>query len=139
MIKIKEFFKKIWNKLKEIVINKIIASREKMYISRLNAIYIKKLKEVNETMEFDLEKVKAYYAEVVAKREQAVNEALRNVEAKVQERFNAEKENIRNAVIAEVTAEAEAPYLHDIELCEKFGVEPEVAEETDENTENVGE
>jgi phosphoenolpyruvate carboxylase len=139
MTKVKKLFNKIWTKIKKIVLDKIIASREKLYISRLNAIYINKLKEVNDTMEFDLEKVKAFYADVQAKREQAVNEALRNVEAKVQERFNAEKENIRNAVIAEVTAEAEAPYIHDIELCEKFVVIPEITEEDGENTENVGE
>ena len=134
---VKKFFKKIWKTIRKIVITRIIAFREKQYISRFTAIYIKKLKEVNEMVEFDLEGVKAFYAEITAKREQAVNEALRNVEPKVQERFEAEKENIRQTVIAEVTAEAEAPYLHDIELCEKFIIKP--VEETDENTENVGE
>ena len=101
----------------------------KLYISRLNAIYINKVKEVND-MDFDLEKLKAYYADISAKRDIAVSEALANVEPKVQERFELEKENIRNAVIAEVTAEAEKPYIHDIELCEKFlVVEEPVSEE----------
>lgn len=83
-------------------------------------------------MNFDVDKIKAYYEELVAKRNEAVELALATKDEKIAERFEAEKVRIEEEVIAEIVAEAEAPYVHDIELCEKF---VKVEEETTENAE----
>lgn len=88
-------------------------------------------------MEFDLNKIKEFYEELLVKRDEAVTEALATKDEKVQARFEAEKARIEEEVVAEIVADAEAPYKHDIELCEKFVAEPEVADE--EETEEVGE
>ena len=87
-------------------------------------------------MDFDVEKIKAYYEELLVNKENAVNEALADKDAKITERFEEEKARIEAEVIAEIIAEAEAPYVHDIELCEKFIIVPEVVEE---NVEEVTE
>lgn len=85
-------------------------------------------------MDFDVEKIKAYYAEVKAKKEEAVAVALAEKDVKVTEAFELAKEEIAKKVEAELVEAAEAPYKHDIELCESFlaeeNVEEEVAEET---------
>ena len=86
-------------------------------------------------MDFDVEKIKEFYGELLAEKDRAVATALATKDEKVKERFEEEKARIEEEVIAEIVAEAEAPYLHDIELCEKFIVVPE--EEQDE--ENVTE
>ena len=83
-------------------------------------------------MDFDVEKIKAYYEELLVNKENAVNEALADKDAKIEERFEAEKARIEAEVVAEIIAEAEAPYVHDIELCEKFIVEDVVEEDAEE-------
>ena len=88
-------------------------------------------------MDFDVEKIKNYYNELVAKKDEAVVVALTTKDEKVKEAFENAKAEIEERVVAEIIAEAEAPYLHDIELCEKFIVVEEVAE-TDEAV-NLGE
>lgn len=80
-------------------------------------------------MDFDVEKIRAYYEELLVNKENAVNEALADKDAKIEERFEAEKARIEAEVVAEIIADAEAPYVHDIELCEKFIVVEEVVEE----------
>lgn len=79
-------------------------------------------------MVFDVEKIKAYYEELLVKKEEATKIALLEKDVKVAERFAQVQEEIAEQVEKEIIAEAEAPYLHDIELCEQFIVE-EVAEE----------
>jgi hypothetical protein len=98
-------------------------------------VYINMQKEVSE-MDFDVEKIRAYYTELLANKELAVSNALTEKNTKVQERtaeltakYEEDKAKIPAEVEAELIAEAEAPYLHDIELCEKFLV--------DETTEEV--
>lgn len=88
-------------------------------------------------MDFDVEKIKAYYEELLVNKENAVNEALADKDAKIAERFEAEKARIEAEVVAEIIAEAEAPYVHDIELCEKFIVVEEVVEEVAEEVAEV--
>ena len=106
------------------------------YISReTNTIYINK--RGGKIMDFDVEKIKDYYNELVAKREEAVVKALTTKDARVKEAFEQAKVEIEERVVAEIIAEAEAPYVHDIELCEKFVVVEEVAET--EEAVNVGE
>lgn len=83
-------------------------------------------------MEFDVEKIKEYYGELVARRNEAVELALANKDERVAERFESAKAEIEKAVIEEIVAEAEAPYKHDIELCEKFIVVPVEDEELNE-------
>lgn len=91
--------------------------------------YIKK--EV-EKMDFDIEKVREYYADLLAKKEEAVAVALSNKDIVIAERFELAKEEIAKQVEAELVANAEEPYKHDIELCEKFMVKEEVVDETTE-------
>lgn len=79
-------------------------------------------------MVFDVEKIKAYYEALLVKKEEAIKIALLDKDAKVAERFAQVQEEIAEQVEKEIVAEAEAPYVHDIELCEQFIVE-EVAEE----------
>lgn len=89
-------------------------------------------------MDFDVEKIKGYYDELIAKRDEAIVNALVNKDEKVKEAFELAKVEIEERVVAELTEEAVAPYKHDIELCEKFIViEEPVAE--DENEVNLGE
>lgn len=114
-------------------------SLNEWYIRReLNALNIKEIykKEVAK-MEFDLEKIKAYYADLLAKRKEAVELALADKEAVVAERFELAKEEIAKAVEEELVAKAEEPYKHDIELCESFIADEEAPAE-EEQTE-IGE
>ena len=83
-------------------------------------------------MDFDANKIRAYYTELLANKELAVTNALGTKTQKVQERtaeltakYEEEKAKIPAEVEAKLIAEAEAPYLHDIELCEKFLVDEE--------------
>lgn len=87
-------------------------------------------------MEFDIEKIKKYYAELLAKRDEAVVVALTRKDEEVAKELEAEKEEIEKRVVERLTAEAEEPYIHDIKLCEKFIV-PEVPEENIVETSNV--
>ena len=96
-----------------------------------NKVYINMQKEVSE-MDFDANKIRAYYTELLANKELAVTNALGTKTQKVQERtaeltakYEEEKAKIPAEVEAKLIAEAEAPYLHDIELCEKFLVDEE--------------
>lgn len=89
-------------------------------------------------MDFDVEKIRAYYTELLANRELAVHNALVEKEMKVHEReselrakYEEEKAKIPAEVEAELIANAELPYLHDIELCEKFLVDEETTEEVE--------
>lgn len=88
-------------------------------------------------MDFDVTKIKAYYDELLKARDEAVRVALLDKAKVVQERFELAKEEIAKQVELELIENAEAPYKHDIELCEKFVAEPEVVDE--EVTEEVGE
>ena len=88
-------------------------------------------------MNFDVEKIRDFYNELLSEKDKAVEEALATKDEKVAERFELEKARIEEEVVAEIVAEAEAPYLHDIELCEKFIVEeePTIEEVTEEVSE----
>jgi hypothetical protein len=97
-------------------------------------VYINMQKEVSE-MDFDVEKIRAYYTELLANRELSVANALTTKGVKVQERvaeltakYEEDKARIPAEVEDELIAEAEAPYLHDIELCEKFLVDEPTTE-----------
>lgn len=81
---------------------------------------------------FDTTKIEEFYADLRAKRDEAIAVALLNKDAKVAERLELAKEEIAKEVEAELIAEAEKPFAHDIELCEKFLVE-EVAETVADN------
>jgi hypothetical protein len=94
-------------------------------------VYINMQKEVSE-MDFDVEKIRAYYTELLANKEMAVSNALFTKDDKVKERvaeltakYEEDKAKIPAEVEAELIADAEQPYLHDIELCEKFLVDEE--------------
>ena len=94
-----------------------------------NRVYINMQKEVSE-MDFDVEKIRAYYSELLANKELAVSNALVTKDSVVKERIaelTAKYEELKAKIPAEVEeeliAEAEKPYLHDIELCEKFIVD----------------
>lgn len=80
---------------------------------------------------FDVNKIKDYYNKLIAERDEAVVTALADKDARVQEAFDLAKAEIEAKIIAEITAEAEAPYLHDIELCQNFMADEKVAEEVD--------
>lgn len=102
-----------------------------------NKVYINMQKEVSE-MDFDVNKIRAYYTELLANKELAVSNALATKTTRVQEReaelrarYEEAKAQIPAEVEAELIADAEAPYLHDIELCEKFLVDEETTEEVE--------
>lgn len=102
------------------------------YIRReFEALNIKEIyKKGVDKMEFDLEKIKDFYADRLAKRDEAVALALADKDRVVAERFELAKEEIAKAVEAELIEKAEEPYKHDIELCESFiTVEEAVTEE----------
>lgn len=80
-------------------------------------------------MEFDVEKIKAYYEELLAKRDEAVTYALTNKDVKIAQALEEARQEIEERVIAEITAEAEAPYMHDIKLYEQFVKPAEVVAE----------
>lgn len=88
-------------------------------------------------MNFDVEKIRDFYNELLSEKAKAVETALATKDEKVAERFELEKARIEEEVFAEIVAEAEAPYLHDIELCEKFIVEEPVEDETEEEVSEV--
>lgn len=90
-------------------------------------------------MEFDVQKIQAFYERVVAERDNAVRLALAETDAIVEERFELAKAEIEEKVIAEITANAEQPYLHDIQLCETFLADPEEENDTvsDENENEI--
>lgn len=92
-------------------------------------VYINMQKEVSE-MDFDVDKIRAYYTELLANKELAVSNALLSKDEKVRERvtdltakYEEDKAKIPAQVELELIVEAETPYLHDIELCEKFLVD----------------
>lgn len=119
-----------------ITTNDFYINTDILYISReTNTIYINK--KGGKIMDFDVEKIKSYYEELKAKKDEAVVKALTTKDARIKEAFEQAKAEIEERVVAEIIAEAEAPYVHDIELCEKFVVVEEVAEA--EELENVGE
>lgn len=89
-------------------------------------------------MDFDVEKLKEYYNALLKEKEQKVNEALSTKDERVRARFEEEKARIEKEEIEKIIAEAEEPYNHDIELCEKFLIVPE-EEQENENLEGVGE
>ena len=77
---------------------------------------------------FDVEKIKSYYNGLIAERDEAVCKALAEKDAKIEEAFENAKKEIEERVVAEIIAEAESPFLHDIQLCEQFMKPEEVAE-----------
>ena len=82
-------------------------------------------------MEIDVEKINKYYAELVAKRDEAVVIALTHKDEEVAKELEAVKADIEKRVVERLTKEAEEPYIHDIKLCEEFFVteqEPAVEE-----------
>ena len=85
---------------------------------------------------FDIAKIEEYYADVKAKREEAVALALAEKDTKIAEAFELAKEEIAKKVEADLIAKAEEPFKHDIELCEKFIAEEKVEEE--ETADEVG-
>lgn len=95
-------------------------------------------KEVSQ-MEVDVEKLKAYYADLLAKREEAIALALADKDRAVAERFELVKEQIAEEVEKELIEKAEEPYKHDIELCKSFLVEEQATEEVVEEGEVVAE
>lgn len=100
-------------------------SLNNVYISlETNTIYAYRQKEVSQ-MNFDVEKLKEYYEALLKEREQKVAEALATKDERVKARFEEEKARIEEEEVTKIIAEAEEPYTHDIELCEKFLVEPE--------------
>ena len=88
-------------------------------------------------MDFDVTKIKTYYEGLLKAKDEAVRVALLDKAKVVQERFELAKEEIAKQVELELIENAEAPYKHDIELCEKFVLDEEVTEETEEEV--VGE
>ena len=81
-------------------------------------------------MEVNTEALKAYYEDLLAKKEQEVQNALANKDFVVQQKLDELKLEVAEQVEKELIAEAEAKYAHDIELCEKFLIEDKVEEET---------
>ena len=90
-------------------------------------------------MEVDVEKLKAYYADLLVKKDEAVALALADKERVVAERFELVKEQIAEEVEKELIEKAEEPYKHDIELCKSFLVEEQATEEVVEEGEVVAE
>ena len=80
-------------------------------------------------MEVNTEALKAYYADLIAKREAEIAEALVNKDFLVQQKLDELKLEVAEQVEKDIVAEIESKYAHDIELCEKFFVEDEVQEE----------
>lgn len=104
-------------------------SPNNVYISlETNTIYAYRQKEVS-TMEFDVEKLKEYYNALLVEKEQKVAEALATKDERIKARFEEEKARIEEEEVAKIIAEAEEPYTHDIELCEKFLVPEEETSE----------
>lgn len=89
-------------------------------------------------MDFDANKIKEYYEGLIVERDEAVTNALATKDERVNARFEEEKARIEEEVTAEIIAEAEAPYKHDIELCERFFKDEEEVD-TEETEEEVGE
>lgn len=87
-------------------------------------------------VDFDVTKIKAYYEELLKAKEEAIRVSLLDKAKVVQERFEEEKARIAEQVELELIEKAEAPYKHDIELCEKFVVD-KVEEETEEEVSEV--
>ena len=85
-------------------------------------------------MDFDVVKIQNYYEELLKAKDEAVRVALLDKAKVVQERFELEKVRIAEEVERELIENAEAPYKHDIELCEKF-----VADKVEETEEEVSE
>lgn len=112
-----------------------------MYIRGLfEALDIKKyFRRGVESMEVDTEGLKAFYADLLAKREEAKVTAV----AKAPEVIAERQAEFEQSVKDELVAKAIEPFAHDIELCEKFLKETETTETENETettgTENVGE
>ena len=115
-------------------------SVEQRYIKcYFNSIGIEIIKKEVMQMEVDVEKLKAYYADLLVKKDEAVALALADKERVVAERFELVKEQIAEEVEKELIEKAEEPYKHDIELCKSFLVEEQATEEVVEEGEVVAE
>lgn len=86
---------------------------------------------------FDTSKFEEFYAELKARRDEAVAVALANKEQKVVEALEALRETVEKEVEERLVAEAEAPFKHDIEWCEQFLVEETVEEQPETVSENI--
>lgn len=121
-------------KIESEIVYRLPISRDEMYIRGLfQALDIKEYYKKGVAKMFDTNKIEEFYANVKAKREEAVAVALLDKDAKVAEAFELAKEEIARKVEADLIANAEAPFKHDIELCERFLVEEneEVVEENE--------
>lgn len=121
------------------IVYRMPISRNEMYIRGLfEALNIKEIYKKEVKGMFDIEKIEVYYADVKAKRDEAVAVALENLDNVVAEKFEVAKAELAEKVKADLIAEAEAPYKHDIELCESFFAEEKVEEVAEETAEQVG-
>lgn len=109
----------------------------KRIVTSLIEKFTKKDKEVVRKMAFDVTKVEEYYADLLAKRDEAVKVGLADKNTRVQARleearveYENKKASIPAEVEAEIIAEATEPYKYNIELCESFFAD-EVVEETE--------
>lgn len=95
-------------------------------------------KKEENVMHIDTEKARAYFENVKQQRDQAVNNALLGLNGKVDEFIRAEIARLKpiaeEQIKAELIAQAEEPFKHDLELFEKLKIVTQ-AEETVEPTE----
>lgn len=97
---------------------------ENLYLRRINS------------MRVEQEEFKTYYAELLAKRDEARAVALLNKEQIVRDRINEKLPEIEAEVEKELLEEADKPFAEKIELCERFIKEDEpVVEDSAENLE----
>lgn len=73
--------------------------------------------------EIDLDKAVAYFEDVQKQRDDAVNNALLGLNAAVEEEINKKKAEIEAEVKARLIAQAEGPFIHDLELYNKLKVQ----------------
>ena len=73
--------------------------------------------------EIDLEKAVTYFENVQKQRDEAVNNALLGLNAAVEEEINKKKAEIEAEVKARLIAEAEGPFVHDLDLYNKLKVQ----------------
>ncbi len=70
--------------------------------------------------EIDTQKASSYFAEIERKSEEAVEDALKELPAIVEERIAAHRKEIEAQVREELIQKAKAPYQHDLDLYKQF-------------------
>ena len=88
---------------------------------------INKKKEENHMLPIDINKATAYFENIKIQRDNAVNNALLGLTEAVENRIREKRPEIESEIKAELISKAEEPYLHDLELYEKFKTEPLVS------------